>query len=63
MVVRATGSLKAFSSKRSVQVAQIHAAEDPHEPYFHILEIVTATMLVEKGGVSDVSSRDSFTCE
>jgi len=47
--VRATGALKAFGSKRYINVAHIRLVKDSHELYFHLLESMTTNLIFERG--------------
>jgi len=48
--VRVTGGLKTFGSKRYVNATHIRTTTDPHEIYFHILEAIATTLMVDKQG-------------
>ncbi|KAG5635535.1 hypothetical protein H0H81_010947 [Sphagnurus paluster] len=49
MYVRVTGTLKTFGSKRYINATHIRVATDPHEVYFHILEAIYVTLMVDRG--------------
>jgi len=49
MCVRVTGSLKTFGQKRYVNATHIRASQDPHEIYFHILESIAVTLMIDRG--------------
>lgn len=51
MYVRITGALKTFGSKRYINVTHLRASIDPHELYFHMLESIAVTLMVERGQV------------
>ena len=50
--VKVNGTLKSFGKKRYINATQIRHITDPHEIYFHILESIYVTLLVERGPVS-----------
>ncbi|KAF5381079.1 hypothetical protein D9615_004013 [Tricholomella constricta] len=52
MYVRVTGSLKTFGNKRYINATHIRIATDPHEVYFHILEAVAVTLMIDRGTTS-----------
>lgn len=47
--IRLTGSLKMFNSKRYINASHIRPVKDFHEVYYHMLEVITATLTVERG--------------
>lgn len=51
MCVRVTGSLKTFGQKRYLNATHIRASQDPHEIYFHILESIAVTLMIDRGPV------------
>ncbi|KAF8077881.1 replication protein A subunit RPA32 [Lyophyllum atratum] len=56
MFVRVTGTLKTFGSKRYINATHIRVATDPHEVYFHILEAIAVTLMVDRGASSGASA-------
>jgi len=48
---RVTGHLKTFSGSSRVHVSAMHMrpSTDPHEPYFHLAEVMTVHMILERG--------------
>ena len=50
--VRVIGGLKSFGKKRYVNVNHMRPVADGHEVYFHILEAMTVSLIVERGPVS-----------
>jgi len=60
--VRVTGSLKTFGSRRYINATNIRVAQDPHEIFFHILEAMTVTLMIDKG-VSSASAHTSAPAE
>ena len=48
MYVRVTGALKTFGNKRYINANHIRPASDPHELYFHILETITVTLMIDR---------------
>ena len=50
--VRVSGGLKSFGKKRYVNINSIRRIKDPHETYFHILETIAVSLIVERGPVS-----------
>ncbi|KAI5119175.1 hypothetical protein M0805_000629 [Coniferiporia weirii] len=47
--VRVTGVLKNFSSKRYINATSIRSATDPHELYFHMMEVTYVTLVHQRG--------------
>ncbi|KAF8201721.1 hypothetical protein BJ912DRAFT_514297 [Pholiota molesta] len=54
--VRVTGTLKSFGKKRYINATHIRNITDPHEIYFHILEAITANLIIERGPPSNPGS-------
>jgi hypothetical protein len=50
-VVRVSGQIKSFGGKKSINVQHMRPIKDPHEIYFHLLEVVTVTLAIERGPV------------
>jgi len=50
--VRVVGGLKSFGKKRYVNINHIRPVTDGHEVYFHMLEAMTVSLIVERGPVS-----------
>lgn len=57
-----TGHLKTFNAGKKVHVSATHMrpSTDPHEPYFHIAEVMTVHMILERGMVSIYASTIHF---
>ncbi|KAF9052876.1 hypothetical protein BJ165DRAFT_1569791 [Panaeolus papilionaceus] len=53
--IKVVGLLKVFGKKRYINVSLVRAVEDPHEIYFHILDTISTTILVERGQVCVLS--------
>jgi replication factor A2 len=49
--VRVTGGLKNFGKKRYINATHIRDMKDPHETYFHILEAIAVTLMIDRGHV------------
>ena len=49
--VRVTGGLKNFGKKRYINATHIRDVKDPHETYFHILEAIAVTLMIDRGPV------------
>ena len=49
--VRVTGVLKTFGNKRYINATNIRPCEDPHEVYFHMMEVVYVTLALQRGHV------------
>ncbi|PPQ73019.1 hypothetical protein CVT26_014667 [Gymnopilus dilepis] len=47
--VRVTGGLKSFGKKRYINATHIRPIKEPHEVYFHILETIAVTLILERG--------------
>ena len=50
--VRVTGVLKQFNNKRYINATHIRLSKDPHELYFHYMEVMYVTMAHQRGPVS-----------
>lgn len=50
-LVRVFGGLKSFGKKRYLNINHIRLVSDPHEIFFHILEAITVSLIVERGPV------------
>ncbi|KAF9065319.1 hypothetical protein BDP27DRAFT_1229097, partial [Rhodocollybia butyracea] len=48
-VIRVTGHIKAFGSKKYVNAVSIHTSDDPHEIYFHMMEALTTSFAIQNG--------------
>ncbi|KAJ3781902.1 replication protein A subunit RPA32 [Lentinula aff. detonsa] len=48
-VIRVTGHMKAFGSRKYVNAVNIRPSEDPHEIYFHMIEALTVTLSLQNG--------------
>jgi len=53
--VRVTGGLKNFGKKRYINATHIRDMKDPHETYFHILEAIAVTLMIDRGHPSNPS--------
>lgn len=51
--VRVTGGMKSFGNKRYLNASHIRPVKDAHEAYFHILEAITVSLILEKGPVTN----------
>ncbi|KAF8625820.1 hypothetical protein AX15_005200 [Amanita polypyramis BW_CC] len=47
--VRVTGGLKSFGNRRYINALHVRPVKDPHEIYFHVLETINASLILEKG--------------
>lgn len=47
--IRVMGGLKAFANKRYINAQHLRPVKDSHEIFFHVLEAMTVTMIMEKG--------------
>ncbi|KAJ7097817.1 hypothetical protein B0H15DRAFT_622698 [Mycena belliarum] len=47
--VRVTGSLKIHNGKKHVHTNNIRLVKDPHEIYFHILDVISVNVTLQKG--------------
>ncbi|THH04183.1 hypothetical protein EW145_g5715 [Phellinidium pouzarii] len=47
--VRVTGALKSFSGKRYINATNIRPSTDPHELYFHMMEVMYVTLVHQRG--------------
>ncbi|KAE9406364.1 replication protein A, subunit RPA32 [Gymnopus androsaceus JB14] len=48
-VVRVTGRMKAFGSKKSINATTVRPSDDPHEIYFHTMEALSLTFGLSNG--------------
>ncbi|KAJ7285762.1 hypothetical protein C8J57DRAFT_1168452 [Mycena rebaudengoi] len=49
MYVRVTGSIKTHNGKRHIVASNIRVVKDPNEVYFHILEVISVNIVLQKG--------------
>ncbi|KAF9562546.1 replication protein A subunit RPA32 [Agrocybe pediades] len=54
--VRVTGGLKSFGKKRYVNATHIRGIKDSHEIYFHILEAIAVSLILERGAPSSAGA-------
>jgi len=47
--LRVLGTIKTFSSKRYINAAHLRASTDPHEVYFHELDVIATKLMIERG--------------
>ncbi|KAJ7109452.1 hypothetical protein C8R44DRAFT_802555 [Mycena epipterygia] len=47
--VRVTGSIKTHNAKRYIHANNIRLVKDPNEVYFHILEVISVHVILQKG--------------
>ncbi|KAJ7632693.1 hypothetical protein FB45DRAFT_913192 [Roridomyces roridus] len=47
--VRLTGSIRAHNGKRHIHASNIRPIADPHEVYFHILDVISVNVILQKG--------------
>ncbi|KAF8636502.1 hypothetical protein AX17_003317 [Amanita inopinata Kibby_2008] len=47
--VRVTGGLKTFGSKKYINALHIRPIKDPHEVYYHILDTINVSLVLERG--------------
>ncbi|KAJ7235445.1 hypothetical protein B0H12DRAFT_146088 [Mycena haematopus] len=47
--VRVTGSIKTHNNKRHIHASNIRIVTDPNEVYFHILEVISVNVILQKG--------------
>ncbi|KAI0093709.1 hypothetical protein BDY19DRAFT_268390 [Irpex rosettiformis] len=47
--VRVIGNLKSFGNNRFINAIRIRPITDHHEPYYHILDACTVTLIVQRG--------------
>ena len=58
--VRVTGGLKSFGTKRYINALHIRPVKDPHEIYYHIVEAINASLVLERGAVCIVRHSTSI---
>ncbi|KAF8350645.1 replication protein A subunit RPA32 [Amanita rubescens] len=46
---RVTGGLKSFGNKRYINALHIRPIKDPHEVYYHMVEAINASLVLERG--------------
>lgn len=54
--MRITGGLKSFNSKRYINTSHIRPITDKDEIFFHLLECITTTLILERGPVCHLSN-------
>ncbi|KAJ7111543.1 replication protein A subunit RPA32 [Mycena crocata] len=47
--VRVTGSLRTHHGKKHIHASNIRLVKDPNEIYFHILEVISVNVILQKG--------------
>lgn len=50
-LVRVTGQLKSFNNRRYINATHVKKVADPHELFYHMLEVMTVTRMLEHGPV------------
>lgn len=53
---RITGSLKNFGSKRYLHATNVRPCDDPHELYYHMMEVIFVSLALQRGHVSIILS-------
>ncbi|KAI0273735.1 hypothetical protein BC834DRAFT_225016 [Gloeopeniophorella convolvens] len=46
---RVTGTIKIFGTKKYINASHIRPIQDPHEPFFHMLEVMTVQLFFDRG--------------
>jgi len=59
--VRVTGSIKTHNNKRHIHASNIRIVKDPSEVYFHILEVISVNVTLQKGLPSRSGQQQSGT--
>lgn len=48
---RVTGNIKTFGSKKYINASQIRPVGDAHEPFFHLLDVISVQLSFDRGSV------------
>ena len=48
---RVTGNIKTFGSKKYINASQIRPVRDPHEVFFHLLDVIAVQLAFDRGSV------------
>ena len=48
---RVTGNIKTFGSKKYINASQIRPVGDSHEPFFHLLDVISVQLSFDRGSV------------
>lgn len=54
--IRVMGGLKSFGGKTYINATHVRPCQDPHEPYFHKLDTMTVSLIMQRGPVSRYAS-------
>lgn len=53
---RVTGNIKTFGSRKYINASQIRPVRDPHELFFHLLDVIAVQLTFDRGSVRILSS-------
>jgi hypothetical protein len=48
---RVTGNIKTFGSRKYINASQIRPVRDPHENFFHLLDVIAVQLTFDRGSV------------
>jgi hypothetical protein len=48
---RVTGNIKTFGSRKYINASQIRPVRDPHEIFFHLLDVIAVQLTFDRGSV------------
>jgi hypothetical protein len=48
---RVTGNIKTFGSRKYINASQIRPIKDPHEIFFHLLDVIAVQLTFDRGSV------------
>ena len=52
---RVSGDIKRIGSTKYINVFQIRTVQDPHEMYFHLLEVISARVMFDRKPVNGLN--------
>jgi hypothetical protein len=58
---RVTGNIKTFGSRKYINASQIRPVRDPHEIFFHQLDVIAVQLTFDRGSVNMFSSFQLYT--
>jgi hypothetical protein len=50
-LARVTGNIKTFGSRKYINASQIQSVRDPHEIFFHLLDVIAVQLTFDRGSV------------
>ncbi|KAI0306473.1 replication protein A subunit RPA32 [Multifurca ochricompacta] len=57
---RVTGTIKTFGQKKYINASHIRPVHDAHEPFFHMLEVMTVQLIFDRGPPGSFAHGQAF---